>query len=395
MRYPRMTWALICTSGLLASCNHSSTSDPRAPGVLEREIEKIVANANNEYSEITASTQASGDNLADVIERYCRDESKSLHDLFSLSRIGLDSAGVEGYAAALSRLLHAVGDSCFGNQLACEPEAVQNDVRNYLLFDLGCPDSVTPYTLKAAYPVTFPADTLVMEFDHSPHEIPVIDQAIVAYHHEKNGHDVEIVYTQVCHIPHPDEDLYVVRYDWQKNWWGDWTVVSVPYSGGLDWAATLDAGRSITDRYGQMLPNGQSIYSVRCLWLEGQHNPFVEIIGTTHMGHGSIYLYELDVQQHTLRLTLTTFVLDRHRDNTLIKNDGVLERSYRDLNRDGYTDVAFTGSGTYHGWEKEDLDSDSAPEATPIQHINLRKIFLWSPEAGHFITNRDEWEWFE
>jgi len=87
--------------------------------------------------------------------------------------------------------------------------------------------------------------------------------------------------------------------------------------------------------------------------------------------------------------------MDRHEDNTLIQDGGVLERTYRDINGDGHTDVEFTGSATYHGWEENDPLSDSAPDATPIEHIQLRKVFLWSPEEDHFVTDRANWKGFD
>lgn len=351
------------------------------------------------HSDLVAHADTAGYDFPDIIERCYVGDPYGLHDLFAISQTGIDTAASDGYAGWLGKVLRAVGDNRFGEQLAYESCTVQTDVRDYLTYELGCPDFISPYELKHDYPVTFPTDSLVMAFRHSRYETPKIDRALAKFIDAQIG--APIVYTEVCTVPYPlervnNEDIYIIRYDWERGWWGRWGVFGVTHGIDIRWVASIDAKDSVANQWGGHEPGGQSIYSIRAIWLEGQPNPIVEIIDTTHMGHGSIYLYELDAVKHTLRLLLTTKVMDRHEDNDLIDGGGVLDISYRDINRDGYTDVMFTGSATcsIEGIEYNENGEASATWG-PDHQIALRKTYLWSTDNDLFVTDRTTWLWFD
>ena len=393
-----IAWGLLLPLCFLVSCQCPSGQPRLASDVLEREVAAIRLGVMKQV-DFVAHAEAAGYDLPDLIERCYRGVPGGLHDLFAISQTGIDTAASQSYAGWLGKVLRAAGDNRFGDQLARETNMVQSDVRDHLLYDFNCPDFITPCELKDRYPVTFPIDTLVMEFSHTPYETPEIDRALTVYL-ELHGDDA-IVYTEVCHIPrarerNSNEDIYIVRYDWQSDWWGSWVVFGKTDGGAGNWIATIDGEGSVTNNWGGNEPGGQSIYAIRALWLEGQHNPFVEIIDNTHMGHGSIYLYELDIHKQSLRLVLTTEIMDRHQNNDLIDDGGVLKISYRDINSDGYTDVMFTGSATCNikGIEYDENGEASATWG-PDHQIALRKTYLWSADDDHFVTDRTTWLWFD
>ncbi len=70
-----------------------------------------------------------------------------------------DAASAEGHASVLGTLLERLGDRFFGECLAREPAAVQEEVRRELLYDLGWEaDAVAMEDVERRYPVTFPTD---------------------------------------------------------------------------------------------------------------------------------------------------------------------------------------------------------------------------------------------
>jgi hypothetical protein len=105
----------------------------------------------------------------------------------------------------------------------------------------------------------------------------------------------------------------------------------------------------------------------------------VEVFGTTHMGHGNCYLYEL--RGKTLRCVLSTFALDRHRDGNLIRG-GRLDVAYADVNGDGFADAVFTGTIDEYDDEKDDR-GEKVTSSTPC-----RKVFLWGRAEGRFVEDR-------
>ncbi|RMG11275.1 MAG: hypothetical protein D6731_15820 [Planctomycetota bacterium] len=154
----------------------------------------------------------------------------------------------------------------------------------------------------------------------------------------------------------------------------------------VDWVAAIDPNNSIQDALGSTIEVTEpSVHSLRPLRLRGQPHPFVEVIGTTHMGHGNLYLYEFLVDRRELRLKLCTFVLDRHADDSLISGGGVLARAYRDVNDDGYADVEIHATATFR----------SNPEAAGAEEVSLRRVFLWSTETECFEEDRSARKGFE
>jgi hypothetical protein len=158
---------------------------------------------------------------------------------------------------------------------------------------------------------------------------------------------------------------FVAICDTQSEWWGDFRCIGYR-RGRVLWTASIEGEE----------PGEQSIDSVRALRLGGFANPMIEVFGTTHMGHGNCYLYEL--RGRTLVCVLSTFALDCHEDLNLIRG-GRLDVRYEDLNGDGYQDVIFTGV----------IDEfEDAPGTPKIRSTSCRKVFQWVAGRECFVEDR-------
>lgn len=168
------------------------------------------------------------------------------------------------------------------------------------------------------------------------------------------------------------EDTYVAVYDWRDHWWGGFTCFNFR-NGQIAW----EAGQKSP-------PEEQSIFSIESFRLKGFEEPFVAVIGDTHIGHGDYYLYQLHGTE--LMLLLRTFVRDQHRDETLIRGPH-LDVEFKDLNGDGCDDATFSGI-------VEEYSDDPAIES-PLRSYPCKKVFLWSPAAGRFVEDPDQRKGFE
>jgi len=165
--------------------------------------------------------------------------------------------------------------------------------------------------------------------------------------------------------------IYVAIRDTQPRWWGDFICFKYD-RGRIEWVAGSSAVAE------------QSILEVRGFKLPGFSWPFVEVFGTTHMGNGSCYLYEL--RDNALRLVLQTRAVDSHASDLNVIRGGRLTANYRELDGDGRPDVEFLGV--------VDEYSDDGHE-TLLRSTPCRKVFLWDRRSNRFVEDRAQRKGFE
>lgn len=129
-------------------------------------------------------------------------------------------------------------------------------------------------------------------------------------------------------------------------------------------------------------PSEQSILNVRFLQLKGFTNPILEVYGQTHVGYGSLYLYELHDDQAIL--FLKTPAVDFKADGAAMPEnyerygyyhcgevfqDGILQSSYEDMNNDGFADVQLAGVA--------DMICDDDEKEAFVATRKTEKKFIW------------------
>lgn len=129
-------------------------------------------------------------------------------------------------------------------------------------------------------------------------------------------------------------------------------------------------------------PSEQSILKVRFLQLEGFTNPILEVYGKTHVGYGSLYLYELRAD-HAI-LIFETPAVDFKADGAAMPENhtqygyyncgevfqgGILQSSYEDINNDGFADLQLSGIA--------DMICDNEGREELVATRKIEKKFIW------------------
>lgn len=164
---------------------------------------------------------------------------------------------------------------------------------------------------------------------------------------------------------------FAAIYDWDDRWWGSACFMRIQ-DGRI---AALEEIPDLTE---------QSMYSIRPVTLQGFETPVVEILGKTHMGNGSIYLFELTSGKP--HLMLKTCAVDFNQGWEVLAN-GVLERDYCDLNSDGKSDLVMSGVALLREQIREVDDGGTAyyveGPTWPGKEL-VRKAFVFNPLKGSY-----------
>ena len=153
-----------------------------------------------------------------------------------------------------------------------------------------------------------------------------------------------------------ENDLYVALCDWDARWWGDF-VVFCAVNGELQWTATVSEQEAPGAGYG---------VSARGFRLPGFSYPLVEVLWSSHMGNGSLYLYEM--RKRRLHLLLQTRAVDFHSGDGNLYRGGTLTRSYEDIDGDGFADLTLSGV----------VDEVTFSERTVLASRPVQETFLWN-----------------
>ena len=139
-------------------------------------------------------------------------------------------------------------------------------------------------------------------------------------------------------------------------------------------------------------PTENSILSARFVDLKGFTNPIIEVYGQTHVGHGQIYLYE--IKNGKLTLIFNTPAVDFYNESVWkpenyklhgygycgeMYEKGQLFPDYKDLNKDGLSDIILTGK------INKVCEKEGTVEEVKISEKMVRKIYLWNQNNYSFV----------
>lgn len=155
-----------------------------------------------------------------------------------------------------------------------------------------------------------------------------------------------------------ESNVFVALFDTEPKWFGRFACFAVS-DGAVTWVADIDQE-----------PDAPAMESVAALRLPGFDHPIVEILSCTHMGNGSVYVYEL--RSRRLRLLLETRAVDWHSADGTVFRGGILNRSYSDVDGDGISDIVLEGL--------EDSVANDHVHGTREVH----QVFLWNSNSGRF-----------
>jgi hypothetical protein len=155
-------------------------------------------------------------------------------------------------------------------------------------------------------------------------------------------------------------NVFVAICDTETEWWGTFQCVECTPDGRILWKTSDEIGE-------------QSVHKARAITVPGFANPLIEVFGITHMGNGSLYLYELRGQ--SLHRVLETRAVDRN-DAGGVFHDTTLTPHYADLNADGHADLTLTG-----------VILERTARQASLRSTPCRKVFLWHPAERRFVED--------
>jgi hypothetical protein len=115
-----------------------------------------------------------------------------------------------------------------------------------------------------------------------------------------------------------------VRIDWQKDWWGTFNVIELNNDGSPKYWYDIEK-----------LPTANCIYDIKVIDLNKEK--YLQVIDITHMGNGFLYLYQIKDGFCHLKIEARAIA------NLDVKfKNKTASIEYRDINKDGSTDVVLS-----------------------------------------------------
>lgn len=170
-----------------------------------------------------------------------------------------------------------------------------------------------------------------------------------------------------------DPDLFIALLITELHWWEEIKIVKFK-KGRIVWTAEFDT-----------IPSSQAILSARQISLKGITYPLFEVFDHTHQGNGYYYLYELRGKKAVE--VAQTRAVDWGMDGSLdfgthsecsitFKNDS-LTPIYKDVNKDGYTDIILKGT----------IQIVADDWKTILKQYPAQKVFVYNKEKKRFIED--------
>lgn len=185
-----------------------------------------------------------------------------------------------------------------------------------------------------------------------------------------------------------DPALFFSILEWRKDWWEKLKVGRIE-EGNITWINILEP------------PSEKYILSARFVNLKGFNNSILEVYGKTHMGYGSLYLYE--IKDKEVKLLLKTPAVDSKDDDIWspdnyekygfsicgeVFTSGQLFSDYQDLNNDKIDDIILSGQKEIL-CDKVDENKNSMAylnfSGIKVASANIKKIFLWDNKTERYF----------
>ena len=152
-----MKWifAMLFFTPIVCGCRTTSTD------LLREASESEFGDATYGCFETVEVAKTAGYDYEKVVAGCLRRDEESMHQLFWLSaNARFDAASSQGHSTVMGAILRRLGDRSFGTCLSKENEAIQDAVREDLLYDLGVlSDGGKSFAeVQKKFPTTFPKD---------------------------------------------------------------------------------------------------------------------------------------------------------------------------------------------------------------------------------------------
>ena len=197
------------------------------------------------------------------------------------------------------------------------------------------------------------------------------------------------IYNMEFDFSKKDPSLFIANLETSKDWFGE-IQIGRWENNQLEWLPIISP------------PVEQSIYEFCFVDIKGIVSPVVEVYGSTHIGNGNLYLYEIEDKQ--VKLILEVSAVDSYYDSIYqpdnlerfgysycgeIFRNKKLKSDYQDLNNDNIAEVILSGWLDFYceDIEKknyEKIKNYKQDELIKISEREIKLIFQWNEEAGMF-----------
>ncbi len=189
-----------------------------------------------------------------------------------------------------------------------------------------------------------------------------------------------------------DKKYFLAQIEQEKDWWEKFRVGRL-INEKITW---LPIDKPIDGPFGE-----QAILSAKFIDLKEFDNPIAEVYGLTHAGHGYLYIYE--IQNDELNLLFATPAVDYNPDTRWapgnfekygyrecgeIFSNGKLTSEYKDINKDGASDLILSGTKEIICEERDEYYQNASE--IKAGSIQIEKKILWNKNKHTWIDTAND-----